>query len=121
MINGPWDNEPNSKTWKHAGLQCEVKRHSSLGHLCGYVTVPTTHPLADSSRADRELEVHGGVAFARYSEYSDEFIIGFDCGHHNDLCPGSPGLGGEYRDFAYVTEQVNSLAEQLKKAGRFMT
>jgi hypothetical protein len=47
--------------------------------------------------------------------------FGFDCAHANDLQPGS--VAGrtfdwqQYRDIAYVKDEVESLASQLKKRG----
>lgn len=83
----------------------------------------------------RNLSVHGGLTFGgkfhRYKRH-DGLWLGFDCGHAWDLQPGMsrylkdiPGMalqnilaGGTYRDMAYVTEQVTSLASQLSKAIR---
>ena len=31
-------------TWEHSGLRCVIIR-TSMGHLCGYVGVPKSHPL----------------------------------------------------------------------------
>ena len=33
-----------SATWEHSGLRCVIIR-TSMGHLCGYVGVPKSHPL----------------------------------------------------------------------------
>jgi hypothetical protein len=40
-----WETEPDKHEWEHAGLQCCIVRVSELGHLCGYVGVPKSHPL----------------------------------------------------------------------------
>lgn len=42
--SGPWDSEPDALDWEHAGLKCAIRR-APLGHLCGYVGIPSGHPL----------------------------------------------------------------------------
>ena len=42
---GPWDSEPDELAFKHAGLACWLFRHRRMGHWCGYVVLPSTHPL----------------------------------------------------------------------------
>lgn len=88
----------------------------------------------------RLVEVHGGLTFADACDDGDEgtgichvpepgrpddvWWFGFDCSHLNDLRPGSLALdrelglrgsdpGDVYRDQAYVTGEVESLARQL--------
>ncbi len=45
------------------GYKCLIKHHTSMGHYCGYVTIPVTHP---NYRSDKDSEVfdlnthHGG-------------------------------------------------------------
>lgn len=45
--------------------------------------------------------------------------FGFDCAHSGDLCPSYArkfrgGMDEQYRDLAYVTEQCQALAQQLR-------
>lgn len=42
---GLWVDEPDHTKFAHRGLECVVRRHPTLGHLCGYVGVPEGHPL----------------------------------------------------------------------------
>jgi hypothetical protein len=40
----PWETEPDSKEWVSSGYRCSIKRVKRSGHLCGYVTIPDSHP-----------------------------------------------------------------------------
>jgi hypothetical protein len=44
---GPWQDEPDEFNWKdeRTGLPCAIKRNPFMGHLCGYVGIPPTHPF----------------------------------------------------------------------------
>jgi len=44
-LPGPWHEEPDRVDFEHVGFPCTVLRHSTNGHLCGYVAVPPGHPL----------------------------------------------------------------------------
>lgn len=90
-------------------------------------------------RPESKIEVHGWLTYsgdkmAPLGEETDVAPLwgfGFDCGHGFDYQPGMAALVGdslekkladgisgyavEYRDLAYVMEQCESLAEQLKK------
>ena len=48
----PWENEPDNKQWEAHGYRCEIKRVKSSGHLCGYVTIPDSHPWFGLSFGD---------------------------------------------------------------------
>ncbi len=47
-MNQPWLTEPDELDWQDekTGLQCRIVRCGPRGHLCGYVQVPESHPLA---------------------------------------------------------------------------
>jgi hypothetical protein len=116
---GPWSTEPDEKSWVDAatGLQCFIKRHRHMAHLCGYVGVPPEHPAYKRDYDKLELSVHGGVTHANYIKSSpmpDLWWIGFDCAHADDYSPGLYIPGSEYRDMNYVTKQCTQLAAQLK-------
>lgn len=96
--------------------------------------------LAKNPDRMSNVEVHGGLTFAGtchdtgnhaigicHVDPSGETVwwLGFDCAHYMDRMPrieatarmagyGGPVADGEYRNFAYVTAQVQSLARQLK-------
>lgn len=111
--------EPNSQIFEYKGLVCEIKRHQTLGHLCGYVYVPEDHPSFGGE--SENYSVHGGIT-ASFLD-SKEWVFGFDCAHAGDLAPGMimmKNLGLDifsnedvYRDWEYVTNEVKSLADQL--------
>lgn len=143
---GPWVTEPDSVEFEAHGLQCRVLRHPEMGFFCGYVAVPSRHPLHGLHYDDvllADVDVHGGLTFADYySRLSDveepeprAWWFGFDCGHCWDLAPGMAGMLGRirqdpifdqlpahnrmdvYRDVQYVYAQCVELAEQLMAAG----
>jgi hypothetical protein len=47
-----WETEPSNKQWEAHGYKCEVKRVAHSGHLCGYVTIPDSHPWFGISYRD---------------------------------------------------------------------
>lgn len=51
---GEWQNEPDKKQWRDeaTGLPCLIVRGWATGTLCGYVGIPTTHPLYEVSYSD---------------------------------------------------------------------
>lgn len=134
---GPWQEEPDTVEFRHAGLPCILRRHERHGNFCGYVGVPPTHPDHGKNYNDVEVEVHGGLTFGDEcsavachvpapGEPDNFFWFGFDCHHSYDLAPGfiaiEKRLGMEpltlsepyaYRDLAYVRRQTEQLAEQL--------
>jgi len=48
---GPWDSEPESHTFSHSGLQCDMQRNFS-GAWCGYVLIPKSHQLHGCGYSD---------------------------------------------------------------------
>jgi hypothetical protein len=137
--HGPWDAEPDKRQWMdpETGLPCLIRRGPS-GALCGFVGVPREHPAHGEDYNDVEVSVHGGLTFGSAcrgssenghgichvvepGEPDDVWWFGFDCAHSGDLCPQYHGRyskydnGDTYRDFAYVTAEVTSLAKQLKE------
>ena len=86
------------------------------------------------------LDVHGGITFSEFclemradghgichvadpGEPEKVWWFGFDCAHLGDLCPAYGDLlggrksvmrEGDYRDVAYVQQEIAQLAKQLK-------
>lgn len=127
MINTPdraapvpeWEIEPNEVLFVSHGYWCEVKRHSELGHLCGYVYMGKHHPLA--SEPEPDLAVHGGITF------NNGIKMGFDCGHAGDLSPSMrthykhyKAYKETYRNVAFVKGQLENLAAQLRAVDPIM-
>lgn len=145
----PWLDEPDRLEFEAHGFKCLIKRNNLrpqrnpkdwLGHLCGYVAIPSTHPYYEKKEGWNEdngignLDVHGGVTFTGVLEREKDGIwyIGFDCAHGGDLIPGIYEMRqpGEclhrpnenydlsrfevYRDIEFVKQQCIELAEQLR-------
>jgi len=129
---GPWDDEPDKVYWvdDDTDLDCLIVRNR-LGALCGYVGVPPTHPWHGKDYDDVPAEVHGGLTYADRCQPAeneaagichvpaagrseDVWWLGFDTAHACDRLPWMGGVfgDGEYRDIAYVTAEVVSLAKQ---------
>lgn len=128
---GPWQEEPDRVEWRsRSGLPCLIVRNH-LGALCGYVGVPPGHPLHGQNYGDVPLDAHGGLTYSDKcragichlpapGEPDAVWWFGFDCGHAWDMVPGVPKLlrfakDWTYRDVAYVTHEVNQLAEQIER------
>lgn len=83
---------PGLKTGLYRGYQIYIRHISDIltlrfpnGYYCGYVDLPFTHPFYGEDYRDLdELEVHGGLTFSGYLDFSDEYLLGFDCGHGGD-------------------------------------
>jgi len=118
---GPWSNEPDTVAFEASGLRCEMVRHAILGHWCGYVSIPKGHPYFEQDYDTPEIDVHGGLTWARAfpggenHPATDDWWFGFDCAHAGDLTPGSGLHSGDdvYRDMIYVRAECESLAAQL--------
>ena len=112
----PWENEPDHHLFESHGYVCEVRRHEWLGTLNGYIYVPLTHPIVGSEDDVYELKAHGGITF--FDREGDTFSIGFDCAHFGDYYPAKPDMGGvedSYKDIAFVINELENLAQQLKE------
>jgi len=117
-----WKSEPDEESFESHGLKCQIKRIPILGHLCGYVGVPDSHPWFNNDYGDvDDVDVHGGLTFSEHG-HGDLFglwVFGFDCAHSGDLLPdtferyGYCTPGDQYRDFEYVKRETESLARQL--------
>jgi len=132
----PWEHEPDNEEWVHdlTGYKCTVWRHPTFGHLNGYVAIPKGHLMHGKHYDDVPLEVgvHGGLTYADLDKETDEWVLGFDCGHGGDISPKllanmmtyAEGYAPElveyrlreekYRTFEWVKAEVHSLARQLK-------
>lgn len=72
--DGPWLGEADKLSWRdeETGFECIMLRQTGQGHLCGYVGVPTDHPLwgwdHDAVPTEFGIEVHGGLTYSRICE-----------------------------------------------------
>lgn len=79
---------------------------------CGYALIPENHPWSGVSYHDifGEVDVHGGLTYSGDLFEDGGWWIGFDTNHYND--------GPATQSLAYCTEQAQSLARQVAKAGK---
>lgn len=131
--DGPWKTEPDVKNWvdSETGKFCRILRQIS-GYLCGYVKILPESKLYELSSYEEHLihfpeltiyslndliEVHGGITFSGLDRLSENYMLGFDCGHVWDKYPDPLFIfnaeNSKYRDIQYVTEQTIYLAMQL--------
>lgn len=140
--DGPWLCEPDKVQWQDpvTGLPCMIKRNR-FGVWCGYVGVTEEHPSFGLDYDLVDVDVHGGLTYVDFcqphkvgeeghaichvvedGENDRVWWLGFDCGHACDYLPATsvlvrfPSHGDEtYRDQAFVTNEVQNLARQLKE------
>ena len=128
----PWEHEPDNEEWVHepTGYKCTIWRHPTHGQLNGYVAIPKGHLMWGKGDDVMDVEVHGGLTYASRDKETDEWVFGFDTNHADDFAPKIVLLimqyssmedaekelenRGKYKDWAYVKEEVCSLARQLK-------
>lgn len=122
-----YGDEPDLLTGEAHGYIIEIKRHPTLGHLCGYIDVPNDHPWAKCKQYDVPAKVHGGITFGPHAKVDEScFRIGFDCAHYLDYSPGmlrykQYGLGTKigketYKNMEFVMRECEKLAAQAKEA-----
>lgn len=93
------------KIWEVNGLTCVVLA-TNMGHRCGYVGVPNTHPLYEKNYNGLDLRVHGGLTYSDSNlknypiEKSNQMLwfFGFDCAHTGDA-----------RDFELMSEEYKKV------------
>ena len=129
---GEWEGEPDKEEFIWSELPCIIRRHPTLGHLCGYVGVPPSHPYYNSKWKDIDIEVHGGLTYGKLGDNNEGFLerfkwFGFDCAHYGDYCPPTkieterinrlyPIEGVVYRNWSYTRREVEYMAKQLADA-----
>lgn len=106
--------------------QTVVVRDQVLYHLCGYISVPVTHPLFGfefQTPKVRALKVHGGITFTDFlltgihlpfPKPKPLWWFGFACAHALDF----DQLWGKMipnKELSFVMRELESLAMQLKE------
>jgi hypothetical protein len=144
--SGPWDDEPDKVEWIDAGtgLPCVAKRHPDFGHWCGYVGVPSQHPLHGAHYNGIDFEVHGGLTYSGLSQpghpaeavaHADApehtWWLGFHCHWYCDIAPKDlehehfyrlfKQPEPQYRPLAYVRSECALLAYQLAAVAGYAT
>jgi len=84
---------------------------------CGYVSLTSDCKFYNTDYNNINVSVHGGLTYGTME--NNEWVIGFDCGHNGDLCPGWLNIiefnhtyKDVYRDKNFVINECESLAEQ---------
>ena len=113
-LNKIIEKEGDYKKFTYKGVSCEIKRITSLGHLCGYIKLPLEYSDPES------IPCHGGVTFCE--EHNDYIEIGFDCAHYQDLSPFKLGMGmggsdGTYRTMEYCENELKSMVDYVYENG----
>lgn len=135
---GPWFDEPHRIEFSSHGFDCLMVRNVTMGHWCGYVGVPNTHPYFGQHYDKCDVDVHGGLTYCdscqdivcHLADIDSEPLwwLGFDCAHFMDLIPAMhfmtdphcrrrDMLPPTYKDVVFVQTEIKALAEQLKKIG----
>lgn len=121
------DKEGDELQWEYTCsngiiIHCSIHRNN-VKALCGYITLTPDNTLYGIGYDDLDLQAHGGLTYNSYDN-NNNWVIGFDCAHYQDLSPYfllneeekySFGQRGTYRDMEYVKSECESLAEQASK------
>lgn len=100
---------PAIESWTtEAGYQAEIREGMAL---CGYVGITDAHPhfRKEYGEVDRHYDVHGGLTYS--AERDGVWWFGFDTAHFGDAFLG---VSGVKRDAAYVRDECERLAKQLR-------
>lgn len=144
---GEWIEEADEVRFEYLGFKCRIHRNyayenekletMSGGNLCGYICIPKDNENYDKPYQTTNIDVHGGLTYGNIEE-NDEYWIGFDCGHSNDITPSMEKLYATnidlieirkkyptlpfshmwektYKNIAYCIGECKSMAEQLLK------
>ena len=114
--------EGDTKEWIYTcenGIQfkCYIRRVPRSGHLCGYVHLTPDNDYYGYEYDDIPVNCHGGLTYG--SEHDNEWVIGFDCAHYQDLQPFYTeqelysGAENQYRDMEFVKKECESICEQI--------
>lgn len=123
---GEWLSEPDKITWYFPKyhLMGMISRHKRLGHLCGYIGVPSNHPLYGKHYDNAPGLVHGGWTYGAEcadhichnslpGEPDQVYWFGFDCAHGDDLSPKIPFTYGTYKNIYYVAKEIVNVAPEF--------
>lgn len=117
--------EGNFHEFQYKGYEGFALR-TDMGHWCGYINLPRSHPWYGKDYDSINAIVHGGLTYGRdslprHDEIETDWVIGFDCAHWDDLIPMLAFRGirhGVYRTIKYVTNEIKGLIEQAVVAER---
>lgn len=92
----------------YKGYRYYIRRRSLdfRDFYCGYVEIPKDHSLYEVDYDDLEhINVHGGLTFSGRLDFSDEYLLGFDCAHDGD--------DTSVEDANYTANECERLIDQL--------
>ena len=97
----------------YKGIKLTVKRHPEMGHLNGYINVPTN--ITEEQFNGIEDHSHGGITYDE--QEGDCIVLGFDCAHYSDMIPYYTIYSSDdhYRDLKYVLNVLKDMADCLKE------
>jgi hypothetical protein len=118
--------EDNHEVFQYRDFKCVMRRNMTTGSWCGYVGIPTNHPLFDSKDLD-QFNVHGGITWSNFipEEGDTLYYIGFDCCHAYDIMPFMymqlsisyqricEDQNQTYKDAEYVRKEIRGLVDQI--------
>jgi hypothetical protein len=118
-VNMETMNAPKGMTALDSGVEDGVEWATVVaplyGAVNGYVRVPEGHPWGGLDVDDIDVEVHGGLTYAR------EGWIGFDTLHGWDFWPGCPTYwqhdGAKQWTPELVADEARDLARRVASAG----
>lgn len=124
---GVWDTEPDWAQFEYKGYQTEQGRNENRGVWCGYITIPLEEAIkigidTNASRYDtysalsKKIEVHGDFTYCGIT-IDGKIIVGFDCGHASDFCPGDAVHYSKMRSIAEASqdESAKKLVESMDR------
>ena len=97
----------------YEGVKLTVKRHPEMGHLNGYITLPSD--INEEEYDSLERRSHGGITYDDYDSEGKR-VLGFDCAHYSDMIPYYTIYSSDdhYRDLKYVLNTLKDMADCLK-------
>src|SRR5699024_6051447 len=97
----------------YKGIKLTVKRHHEIGHLNGYINVPTN--ITEEKFNGIEDHSHGGITYNEQER--DCIVLGFDCAHYSDMIHYYTiySYDDHYRDLKYVIKILKDMADCLEE------
>lgn len=98
----------------YKGYKYYIRRRSLdfRDFYCGYVEIPKDHICYGVDEDDlEEINVHGGLTFSGYLDFSDEYLLGFDCAHAGD--------DTSVEDANYTANECERLIDQLEEISKY--
>lgn len=95
----------------HKGFQyyCSV---NILGYRIGYIIIPEGHPWYGKDRDDlQHINVHGKITYSKINE-NNQWKIGFDCGHADDLPDPSIEINKDYKRLKSLFRLIDNIIEE---------